>query len=560
MHQATEITVSNLDHLGLIAGLVDEIGIVQKINELVGEQPGEIVSPGLAVKAMIINGLGLVSAPLYLFPKFFEGKAIEHLMGEGIQASHLNEYRLGRVLDKLYLVGSSQIFTTIALAAAQKFEIDTETSHLDSSSFHLHGKYESELPSVSVIEEETAIKRCDRESTNPVSSTTPIKITYGYSRDHRPDLKQFILDLICSSDGDVPLFLRVGSGNESDRAVFASICQEFKQQLNLDSLIVADSALYTAPNLSMLTNLRWLTRVPLSLKQAQQLVSQLNEAEFTSSSVSGYSWSEHKSNYGGIEQRWLVVESRLRRESDQHKLEKKLKKAEAEAQNKLQELSKIEFACAADAVAAAHRLSKQLKSYNLTQISSKQITVKTDTNSASGHDKYSSKLRFKVQAQLKPDTGASAQETKACGRFILATNVLEAQQLGADDMIVKYKEQQAAERGFGFLKDPLFFTDSVFLKSPERIEALALVMGLCLLVYTLGQRLLRHNLQRTNSKLKNQLGKQTNRPTLRWICQFFQSIHVVSLQGIQQISNLTAERMAILNLLPISCRSYYLLL
>ena len=66
MHQATEIAVSNLDHLGLIAGLVDEIGIVQKINDLIGEQPGEIVSLGLAIKALIINGLGLVSAPLYL--------------------------------------------------------------------------------------------------------------------------------------------------------------------------------------------------------------------------------------------------------------------------------------------------------------------------------------------------------------------------------------------------------------------------------------------------------------------------------------------------------------
>ena len=503
MHQATEITVSNLDHLGLIAGLVDEIGIVQKINELIGEQPGEIVSPGQAVKAMIINGLGHVWAPLYLFPKFFEGKAIEHLMGEGIQALHLNEYRLGRVLDKLYLAGSSQIFTTIALAAAQKIEIDTETSHLDSSSFHLHGKYESELASVSVIESETALDRGDGESTKPLSSTVPIKITYGYSRDHRPDLKQFILDLICSSDGDVPLFLRVGSGNESDRAVFTSICQEFKQQLNLDSLMVASGALYSAPNLSMLTNLRWLTRVPLSLKQSQQLVSQLNEAEFTSSSVSGYSWSKHKSNYRGIEQRWLVVESRLRRESDRQKLEKKLKKAKAEAENKLQELSKIEFACAADAAAAAHRLSKQLKFYKITQVSSKEITAQTDTNATNAREKSSSKLRFKVQAKLEPDTGALAQETKACGRFILATNVLDAKQLEPDDMIVKYKEQQSAERGFGFLKDPLFFTDSVFLKSPERIEALALVMGLCLLVYTLGQRLLRHNLQRTNSKLKN---------------------------------------------------------
>jgi len=157
----TEITVKNLDHKGLVAGLVDEIGIVQKINQLVSEQPGEIVSPGLVVKAMIINGLGLVSAPLYLFSQFFEGKAVEHLIGEGIQASHLNDDRLGRVLDKLYLVGVSEIFTSIALEAAQKFEIKTDTSHLDSSSFHLHGKYEQELPSVSFSDKKTNSNQSD---------------------------------------------------------------------------------------------------------------------------------------------------------------------------------------------------------------------------------------------------------------------------------------------------------------------------------------------------------------------------------------------------------------
>jgi transposase len=120
VQKATEITVENLDHLGLIAGLIDEIGIVQKINELVGEQPGEIVSPGLVVKAMILNGLGVVSAPLYLFSKFFEGKAIEHLIGSGIQASHLNDDRLGRVLDKLYLAGITKIFTSIARLSSSK--------------------------------------------------------------------------------------------------------------------------------------------------------------------------------------------------------------------------------------------------------------------------------------------------------------------------------------------------------------------------------------------------------------------------------------------------------
>ena len=560
MQKASQMKVENLDHLGLIAGLIDDIGIVQKINELIGEQPGEIVSPGLVVKAMIINGLGMVSAPLYLFSKFFEGKAIEHLLGSGIQASHLNDDRLGRVLDKLYLAGITEIFTTIALSAAQKFEINTDTSLLDSSSFHLHGKYEQELPSVSFSSTETDSNQSDNSSINHQTSPIPIQLTYGYSRDHRPDLKQFILDLICTGDGDVPLFLRVASGNESDNSIFASICQDFKKQLNLDSLMVADSALYTAPNLEMLTNLRWLTRVPLSLKQAQQLVSQLNESEFHQSSVTGYSWSEHTSSYGGIAQRWLVVESSLRRDADQRKLEKDLKKAEIEGQKKLRELSNIEFACDADAVSAASRLSKQLKYHNLTQVTSRKVTVKPASDSTISHDNFSSSLIFKVQAKLELDANVVARITKASGRFILATNVLDAERLSPDEMIVKYKEQQSAERGFGFLKDPLFFTDSVFLKSPERIEGLTLIMGLCLLVYTLGQRLLRQNLQLSNKTVKNQLGKGTNRPTLRWIFQSFQSIHAVCIQGIQQVSNLTAERLAILNLFPVTCRSYYFLL
>ena len=224
----------------------------------------------------------------------------------------------------------------------------------------------------------------------------------------------------------------------------------------------------------------------------------------------GYRWSQQRSNYGGIAQRWLVVESSFRGESDRRKLEKNLKKAELESKKKLRKLSNVEFACSADAFSAANRLSQQLKYYNLTHISSREATAKTDSNTSNSPAKSSSSLIFKVQAQLELDTSVVAKETQASGRFILATNVLDVEGLKPDEMIVKYKEQQSAERKFGFLKDPLFFTDSVFLKSPERIEALALVMGLCLLVYTLGQRLLRHNLQVTNSTVKNQLGKGTN--------------------------------------------------
>ncbi|MDJ1185494.1 DUF4277 domain-containing protein, partial [Roseofilum casamattae] len=73
------VEISNIDHLGLVAGIIDSIGMEGKINEILGEQRGEKISAGQVVKGMILNGLGLVSSPLYLFSKFFQGKAIEHL-------------------------------------------------------------------------------------------------------------------------------------------------------------------------------------------------------------------------------------------------------------------------------------------------------------------------------------------------------------------------------------------------------------------------------------------------------------------------------------------------
>jgi len=67
-----DIQVQNLDHLGLVAGIIDELGIVEIINEQVGIAAGGIVSAGVVVKAIILNGLGFVSRPLYLFPNFFQ--------------------------------------------------------------------------------------------------------------------------------------------------------------------------------------------------------------------------------------------------------------------------------------------------------------------------------------------------------------------------------------------------------------------------------------------------------------------------------------------------------
>jgi transposase len=128
-----------------------------------------------------------------------------------------------------------------------------------------------------------------------------------------------------------------------------------------------------------------------------------------------------------------------------------------------------------------------------------------------------------------------------------------------DDILREYKAQQSTERGFRFLKDPLFFTSSVFLNSSERVAALAMIMGLCLLVYSLGQRALRQALNRAKATIDNQLGKPTATPTLRWVFQCFMSIHLVTVAQIKQITNLTQERHRILNFFGAPCQKYYLL-
>ena len=155
------IEVSNLDHLGLVAGIIDEIGIEQKINQLLGEELSEKITGGQAVKGMLLNGLGLVSSPLYLFSKFFEGKAIEHLIGKGVKTEYFNDDKLGRVLDQLYHRGFNQIFMSVVLEAVKIYQLETNTVYLDSTSFHVHGDYQTD----------------DDELTEDIEPKT-IKITY----------------------------------------------------------------------------------------------------------------------------------------------------------------------------------------------------------------------------------------------------------------------------------------------------------------------------------------------------------------------------------------------
>ena len=156
-----------------------------------------------------------------------------------------------------------------------------------------------------------------------------------------------------------------------------------------------------------------------------------------------------------------------------------------------------------------------------------------------------------------PITVAALQ--KQARRFILATNSVDSEKWADSDILREYKGQQSTERGFRFLKDPLFFASCVFLKNSKRIMALAMLMTLALMVYTLGQRQLRLALVQANASLPDKKGKPTARPTLRWILQCFLSVHLVFCNNLKLQIKLSDRQNLILRFLGASSRNYYFL-
>lgn len=167
MSPISKTEIKNIDHLGIVAGLIDEIGIVETINCKLGIDPREKITAGILVKAILINGLGFVSRPLYLFNQFFDDKGIKILLEEDVENDYINDDKIGRVMDKLYKYGLNNLFIEIGLSVIKKFKINTKYSHLDATSFHLHGEYKREE---------------NQEKESEITKERPIIITKGYSR------------------------------------------------------------------------------------------------------------------------------------------------------------------------------------------------------------------------------------------------------------------------------------------------------------------------------------------------------------------------------------------
>jgi transposase len=544
-----------LDHLGIVAGICRDIGIAEWLDAQAGASQRQ-VSIGTAVVAMILNGLGFSNRQLYLVPQFFANKPVEHLLGKGITADQLNDDCLGRTLDWIYEHDPTTLFAGLALQARQRFGVTTQQVHVDTTSFSVNGAY---LPKESTQtgnpEEEEAI---------------PIAITYGYSRDHRADLKQWMLGLVTTHDGDLPLFMCPLDGNSSDKESISSMVTTVMEHLRTtlseeeqeEPLVVFDSGGYSASNMRRYNDaqIRWISRVPETSKEAKQVL-QEESADWQAFSDGSGQYRTRLMDLPQGKERWIMVRTKAGEQAARVQMEKKLPKTKEQWHKKLWHLSTKEFACQQDAEAAWKQALKGKPSF----------LVATAVFQQEGHYQHQGRptketppdfFTWKVIPTLCVDQEEVEALIKKQACFLLATNVLEEQKLSAEQVYRTYKAQGGVERGFRFLKDPLFLASSVFVKKPERVMALSFIMVLCLLVYRLAEHLLRRQLAATAQTVPNQVNKPTNRPTMRWIFQCFEGIDLLHIQmGSHhqlQVLGLQPLHLTILRLLgSSSCQCYF---
>jgi transposase len=475
----------------------------------------EVITPGAAVAGMILNGLGFANRPLSLTPQFFANKPLDLLLREGLDAKMFNRFKLGRTLDEAAAYGCDLLFEELALAICAHEGIDRRFNHLDTTSFALTGEYA------------------------PDRDEHAIHITHGYSKDHRPDLKQVVLELMVSQDGGVPFVSKSWDGNTSDTQVFQqrvqALMSAFKDTPS-PRYLVADAKLYGEDNAVRLAKLGCITRIPATLQLGSQVIGQALQWDTWQPFDDNTRYQPLALCHYGMVQRWLVVYSRAALERAEAALNRAQQREHEAITKQLFHLQAQRFGAPQAAQDALAALAKRWKYH---RVASYQLTE---------HKRYAGKgrptpstplktLAWQIQAHVQADdeTIEQAKQTQAC--YILGTNI-DPSALSDAEVISAYKGQSQVEGGFRFLKDPLFFVSSLFVKKPNRIEGLLMVMTLALLVYSVAQRRLRKQLATHHETIPNQINQPTPAPTLRWGFQLLEGIHRVRMTVQEQVHEL----------------------
>ena len=327
--------------------------------------------------------------------------------------------------------------------------------------------------------------------------------------------------------------------------------------MNDAAYYIADSAVYSEKNIQQLgTKMLWITRIPATITECESLLDR--DVELVECLDSRYKYFSTTSDYGSIQQKWVLYVSQPMQKRKEKTFDKQIEKENKQAERSLAKIKRREVACEADARKEAELWLAEHPFYRFKDLSVKLINRRN--GKLRGRPKNGEELLevHLIDAEIEINAEKVADAKSKLGRFILATNDLD---LDPNTILSYYKGQQAVERGFRFLKDKSFRVAEVYLKKEERIEALVMIMVLTLMIYSVAEWMLRKRMRETGETIPNQLKKPTQKPTLKWVVFLFMGVTEVTVwingEMHQKIANLNDNLVNIIRLLGPGCEKYY---
>lgn len=537
------VAVAQVNHLPIVADFARRLGLVEIVNRLVPVDMA--VEPGVIVLGMVLDTLSGRS-PLYHLESAFSDCDRAVLFGQELPANTFSDDNVGRVMDRIFAAGTQRVFSTLSVAAMEQFALTAKHVHFDTTSVTVFGDYN-----------------------NADNEQVPFNITQGYSKDKRPDLKQFVLSLLCV-DGDIPIVGKQEDGNASDKKINHRVLGEVARHMQEhgvaeDAFIyVADSAMVTQENLALAG--AFITRLPATYNECERVILDAIDTDqwldvgriaqtAPTKNRPGATYRVYEGSVNLYEKpyRAIVVHSSAHDQRRQKRLERELDASLKAITSQAKACEKKTLFCRADAEAAAQEAMAQPTTYHRLD-----VRVVERPRYAPGRPKRNAvrtpvAIEYGLAAEILADEEAIERRRKMAGCFVLLTNVEREGASGydAEQILRTYKEQYAIERNFSFLKDDQI-VNALFLKRPQRIEVLGLILLISLLIWRLIEHVMRSQLQADETTVPGWDNKPTSRPSAYMLTWKFRGVMILCIGKTRRLAQpLSATQAAFLAVLKI---------
>jgi transposase len=524
--------------------------------------------PAYRTVLVLVRNLLIAREPIYGLSQWAVRFAPELLDLRPRELELLNDDRAGRTLDQMFDALASELTVTVVRQVIDEFRINMDELHNDSTSVSFYGAYDQ-------AEEERQVR-----------GQQTLAITYGHSKDHRPDLKQLLFILTVSDDGGVPIYFTSASGNTSDdtthRQTWDLLCQLAGRS---DFLYVADCKLASGENMDYIARKgRFITVLPRSRKEDKQFRKQLLEKPDSVRWNDVYTVSK-KVRIKGAEQEVevdrLTVVSDEMLSSDGYRLlwYHSTKKADHDARYRAGSLQRAirgltelrvrlsgprtRFKNRKKVDEAVQEIVKRLKEESLLTVTVEEREEGTFRQASKGrpgkNTKYVKEIKKRFEISWSIDSIRMAEAEATDGIFPLISNVNE---MTPEEILRAYKRQPIIEKRFSQLKTD-FAVAPIYLKSVTRIQGLLAVYFLALIVQTLLERELRQAMERAKIESLPLYPEERacRYPTARKVIDLFDGVqrHELEQPGREtevMVTELSPRQRQIVELLGISAKSY----